>query len=228
VSAYDARSAARQEASMKSLAWLFLWLIATTTATGLLCASASMGADAKARTDSSAAASDPRRDMITALAAPGPHKSLGDDARAFDQLVGTWDCDYSFYADDGTVTRAKGELLFGWILDGHAVQDIWITYPKAKGEEREIGTSVRFFDPKSGMWRVMFALPTLNILTTVEGKAQGDRIVLEGTSSDGAIRRWSFNDIEPDSFVWRNQKSTDGGKTWRLREEHHMTRRKPG
>jgi hypothetical protein len=209
---------------MRSLAWLFLWLIAALTAAGLLCASGSMRADAKAQ-DASSTAADPRHAMISTLAAAGPHKSLGDNAKAFDQLVGTWDCDYSFHADDGSVSRAKGELLFGWIIDGHAVQDIWITYPQKKGEEREIGTSVRFFDPKSEMWRVMFALPSLNILTTVEGKAQGDRIILEGKSSDGAIRRWSFNDITPNSFVWRNQKSTDGGKTWKLREEHHMTRR---
>lgn len=171
------------------------------------------------------ASADSHRDMISALGAAGPHKSLGDGARAFDQLVGTWDCDYAFYADDGKVTRAKGELLFGWIIDGHALQDIWITYPQKEGEEREIGTSVRFFDPKSGLWRVMFALPSLNILTVVEGKAEGDRIILEGKTPDGTIRRWSFNDITASSFVWRNQKSIDGGKTWKLREEHHMTRR---
>jgi uncharacterized protein len=170
-------------------------------------------------------AADPRRDMITALPANGPHLSLGAEAKVWDQLVGTWDCDYTFHADDGTITRARGELLFGWILDGRAVQDIWITYPQGPKEEREIGTSLRFFDPKSGMWRVVFILPSLNILTTVEGRAQGDRIVLEGQTSDGKRRRWSFNDITPSSFVWRGESSRDGGKTWRLAEEHHMKRR---
>ena len=168
---------------------------------------------------------DPRRDMITALPASGPHPSLGAEAQVFDRLVGTWDCDYSFHADDGTVTRASGELRFGWIIDGHAMQDIWITYPKSPAEDRLIGTSVRFFDPKTRVWRVVFALPALGILTTVEGRAEGDRIVLEGEVGEGSRRRWSFNDIRTDSFVWRGERSRDNGKTWRLVEEHQMKRR---
>src|SRR5262245_61479348 len=169
-------------------------------------------------------AADPRHDMIAALPAPGPHPSLGAEAKVWDQLVGTWDCDYTFYVEDGTITRARGELLFGWIIDGRAVQDIWITYPQKPNEEREIGTSLRFFDTKSGKWRVVFILPNLNILTTVEGRAQGDRIVLEGQTGEKR-RRWSFNDISQNSFVWRGEQSRDGGKTWRLVEEHQMKRR---
>jgi hypothetical protein len=168
---------------------------------------------------------DPRRDMITELPASRPHPSLGDEAHAFDRLVGTWDCEYSFHAEDGTVTRASGELRFGWIIDGHALQDIWITYPKEPAEERLIGTSLRFFDAKTKVWRVVFVLPALGLLTTVEGRAEGDRIVLAGDAGDGARRRWSFNDIRADSFVWRGEKSRDDGKTWRLVEEHQMRRR---
>ena len=176
-------------------------------------------------TAASAESVDPRRDMITVLPASRPHPSLGDEAHAFDRLVGTWDCDYSFHAEDGTVTRASGELRFGWIIDGHALQDIWITYPKGPAEERLIGTSLRFFDAKTKVWRVVFVLPALGLLTTVEGRAEGDRIVLAGEASDGSRRRWSFNDIRSDSFVWRGERSSDGGKTWRLVEEHQMRRR---
>ena len=43
--------------------------------------------------------------------------------------------------------------------------------------------------------------------------------------TDGSEMRWSFNDIRPDSFVWRGEVSHDGGKTWWLQEEHHMKRR---
>lgn len=204
---------------MKSPGSLSRSMTATLMATSVMCAPVSAAGNGQAPTP------DVRRDMITALPATGPHPSLGAEARVFDQLVGTWDCDYTFLAEDGTITHAAGELLFGWILDGRAVQDIWITYPQRPNEEREIGTSVRFFDPKSGMWRVVFVLPSLNLLTTVEGRAQGDRIVLEG-EANGKRRRWSFNDVTPSSFVWRGESSRDGGKTWRLAEEHHMKRRR--
>jgi uncharacterized protein len=173
----------------------------------------------------SAPASDPRRDMIKALGASNPHPSLGEEARVFDRLVGTWDCDYSFFLDDGSIRHSKGELLLGWILDGRVVQDIFITYPKDGEKERRMGTTLRFFDTALKQWRIVFVGPQFNYLVTVQGGSEGDRIVLRGVDIDGAPIRWSFNDIKPDSFLWRGEKSRDGGKTWKVEEEHHMKRR---
>jgi hypothetical protein len=173
----------------------------------------------------SAAASDPRRDMIKALGASSPHPSLGEEARVFDRLVGTWDCDYGFFLEDGSVRHKKGELLLGWILDGRAVQDLFITYPANGEKERRIGTTIRFFDTALKQWRIVFISPQFNYVVTVQGGLEGDLIVLRGVDTDGAPIRWSFNDIKSDSFVWRGEKSRDGGKTWKMEEEHHMTRR---
>jgi len=105
------------------------------------------------------------------------------------------------------------------------MQDVWIGYPKRPDDERSIGTTLRFFDSKTGVWRVIFVAPAYGIITTLEGGAEGDRIVLRGKDGDGASLRWSFSDIRDDSFTWRGEISQDGGKTWRLEEEHHMTRR---
>ena len=168
---------------------------------------------------------DPRQAMVKELSASGPHASLGDEARVFDRLVGTWDCDYGFYAEDGSITHTPGELKFGWIIDGRAIQDIWITYPTKGSMERGIGTSIRFFDSKSKMWRVVFVSPAYGALVIVQGGAEGNRIVLRGVDDERSALRWSFNDIQADSFVWRGEKSRDGGETWRLEEEHRMTRR---
>ena len=173
----------------------------------------------------SAAASDPRRDMIKGLGASSPHPSLGEEARVFDRLVGTWDCDYGFFLEDGSVRHKKGELLLGWILDGRAVQDIFVTYPADGEKDRRIGTTVRFFDTALKQWRVVFVAPQGNYLVNVQGGLEGDRIVLRGIDIDGAPIRWSFNDIKPGSFLWRGEKSHDGGKTWKVEEEHHMKRR---
>ena len=57
------------------------------------------------------------------------------------------------------------------------------------------------------------------------GAAGDDRIVLHSQDTDGNETRWSFNDIRADSFVFRDEESRDGGKTWLLREEDHMKRR---
>lgn len=168
---------------------------------------------------------DPRQQMIAVLSAPGPHPSLGDQARIWDRFVGTWDCDFGFILEDGSVRHAPGELEFGWVLDGRALQDLWITYPKDGETERGIGTSIRFFEEKSRSWRVVFVSPKFGALLTVQGGVEGDRIVLRGRDDEGSMLRWSFNDIQTSSFTWRGETSRDGGKTWRLEEEHHMKRR---
>lgn len=171
-------------------------------------------------------ASDPRQEMVAALAARGPHPSLGDQAIVFDRFVGTWDSEYDTYAPDGSVTRATGTVLFGWIIDGRAMQDVWIGHAKSGDpKERFIGTSLRFFDAKTGVWRVVWVAPSIGSVTTLQGGAVGDRIVLEGRGSDGSWLRWSFNDIRPGAFVWRGETSRDEGKTWRLTQEQRMKRR---
>src|SRR5690242_5522341 len=85
---------------------------------------------------------DPTQDMIKSLGAPGPHSSLEGQARAFDWLAGAWDCDYGFHLDDGSVRHKKGELLAGWILDGRALQDLFVSYPTEGEKDRRIGTTI--------------------------------------------------------------------------------------
>ena len=168
---------------------------------------------------------DPRRDMITTLEARGPHASLGDQAKTFDRFVGTWDCDYATFKEDGATEHAEGEVVFGWVLDGRAVQDIWTWIEKDSTGERKLGTTVRFFDPKIGKWRIIWIDPVSPAIKLLTGGAVGDRIVLEGTADDGLRKRWSFSEIRNDSFIWRGEKSRDAGKTWRLTDEYHLKRR---
>jgi len=169
---------------------------------------------------------DSRRDMITVLEAMSPHPSLGEQAHVFDQFIGTWECDYANFAENGAITRGKGEVMFGWILDGLAVQDVW-TWTAEGSTGRELVTDIRFFDSKSGKWRAVWVNPTSFLVKTASGGLVGDRIVLESTATDGSLDRWSFNNIAKDSFVWRGEKSRDGGKTWRLWAEHHLKRESP-
>jgi hypothetical protein len=74
-------------------------------------------------------------------------------------------------------------------------------------------------------WRIIFVNPKYGVLTEMKGGDEGGRIVLRGVDDEGTSLRWTFNDITANSFVWRGEKSRDGGKTWKLEEEHHMNRR---
>jgi hypothetical protein len=158
------------------------------------------------------------------LHADGPHEALGEQAHVFDRFVGTWDCDYTNFAEDGTVSQQyPGHVTFGWILDGHAMQDVWSGQVGDHGG-RVAGTSIRFFDAETDLWTVVWIFPPAGVITTVRGGVVGDRIVLEGRDADGASQRWSFNDIRRDSFTWLGERSTDGGSTWRLAADYRMVR----
>jgi hypothetical protein len=71
-----------------------------------------------------------RTELIQALAAEGPHASLGDAAAVFDRFVGTWDLTCDRYAADGTLTKSAGVWHFGWIVDGRMMQDVIFFFPR--------------------------------------------------------------------------------------------------
>jgi hypothetical protein len=203
--------------------WFTVWLLAL----GFLwCAGFSNRSAAATGKAANAPAADPRLDMVTALQAMGPHPSLGDQAKVFGRFVGTWDVEYTDFSKDGKVTHRSGELMVGWVMDGRAIQDLWIVNPSGAGMEREVYTDLRYFDPKSGTWSATFIDPEHVSVARFTGGAVGDdRIVLDTQDFGGKDTRWSLNDIRSDSFVQREEVSSDGGKTWRLESEHHMKRR---
>ena len=186
---------------------------------------------ASASGDTAAAGQGP--DMIDALRAVGPHASLGSGAELLNRLVGTWDVEYSFFSKDGKVRHKSGKFLAGWVMDGRAVQDIWTVDPSADRKDREIYTSLNYFDPKSGTWYLTFIDPENAspeyppVARFTGGPEGGNRIVFlthDLGGKDDRTNRWSF-DLGSDSFVFRDEQSSDGGKTWRLLEEDHMTQR---
>jgi hypothetical protein len=162
----------------------------------------------------------------TGRAADRAWHPAADAARLFDPFVGVWDFDCDFYPAGGAVTRFAGEWSFRWILDGRAMQDIWVGYLRGtKPGERGMGMSVRFFDARAAQWKVVFIAPEGGKILTLKGGRVGDRIVLEGLDVDGAKLRWSFNDVHEDDFLWRGETSSDEGRTWRTEQVMRLRRR---
>jgi hypothetical protein len=203
------------------------WLAGCSLASALLCCSSvSLTATAAPADANSESTTDPRLAMVTALKAVGPHPTLGDHAKIFDRLVGTWDVEYTNFSKGGKASHRSGEFVVGWVMDGRAIQDVWIVYPSGSRKEREVYTDLRYFDPQSGTWPTTFIDPEHASVARFTGGAVGDdRIVLDTHDFDGTDTRWSVNDIRPGSFIWREEESIDGGTTWRLQAEYHMKRR---
>jgi hypothetical protein len=165
-----------------------------------------------------------RTEMIHALAAAGPHESLGDAAAVFDRFAGTWDLTCDRYAADNTHSRSAGVWYFGWIVDGRMVQDVIYFFPEGRPAQRTGGTTLRMYDTQRKQWRVTFFSPARNAIISLAGGAVGAGIELLGTDTDGSQLRWSFNDIAPNSFSWLGEISSDGGKTWRVEQKMRLTR----
>jgi hypothetical protein len=168
--------------------------------------------------------------QIPRLGANGPAPDRGEKMMLFGQLVGDWEFDYVGYKPDGSKINTKGEWHFGWVLEGRAVQDVWILYAvsdPAKGGTTsylEYGTTVRFYDPKIDAWKVVWNGAMNGNQRTFIGRKVGDEIVMEGKDSDGSLIKWIFYEIKPQSFHWRDVGSADAGKTWRLQEEMFVRR----
>ncbi|HEU4563696.1 MAG TPA: hypothetical protein VFS05_03565 [Gemmatimonadaceae bacterium] len=169
--------------------------------------------------------------MLDALAASGPVPHLRRELMQFGRLVGSWDLDVTYFAEDGSVRRrVPGEWHFGWVLEGRAVADVWMVPPRAERTAAEpppgeYGMSLRFFDSRIGAWRSTWHGPVHGIVWPFIAREIGDEMVLERTDEAGALVRWIFSDVRDDAFHWRAVKSTDGARTWRLEQTMVATRR---
>lgn len=157
--------------------------------------------------------------MIDALRASGPHPDLVKDLMLFGQFVGAWDVDVTNIAPDGTKTEFKGEWHFGWVLEGRAIMDVWITPRRSlrsQMEPYEYGATLRFFDPDLQAWRSTWIGPIRHAVRPFIARQVEDEIILEGSFASGNRTRWIFSQITEMSFRWRNLESSDNGATWAI------------
>ncbi len=168
------------------------------------------------------AAGTPPATTATDAAADAPQTKLPDKA-LLDQLIGTWDVDYELYGKDGKVRHVPGLVTYGWILDGGAIQETWAD---VDGQTvKPYGTTIEFRDEKQQLWTAIWVYPAASTpITIVTGGEVDGRVVLMGRDQDGAIQRWTTEDIQGDSFVARYESSKDGGKTWQALSVNRMHR----
>ena len=80
----------------------------------------------------------------------------------------------------------------------------------------EYGTSLRFFDEKIGAWQSTWIGPIHRVVRSFIARGIGDQVMLETTEGEVPRMRWSFSDIQKNSFSWRNELWTENG--WRVQQ----------
>jgi hypothetical protein len=152
-----------------------------------------------------------------ALLADGPAAQYREKLMLFGQFVGNWEFHGVEYHTDGSRITDKGEIEFGWVLEGRAVQDVWIERERSDGQTKTYGTTLRVYDPKMDAWRIVWIDPPTGSEQLMVARKVGDQIVLEGKGRDGVAIRWIFSEIKPDSFHWRAERLA--GASWKIYEE---------
>lgn len=171
-------------------------------------------------------------DILTSYPANGPHPNYHDKLMLFGRFEGVWDVDITFLDDDGnTIFHGPGEWAFAWVLDGRVMQDV-LTFPDLKDPtatepgKRNIGTSLRHYNPKTDTWRVVWIGASSNNLCFLQASEDGDDLLLERSEEGSSLLRWRFSNITKDAFHWTGHYSKDGGDNWILEQDMHARRRK--
>ena len=169
--------------------------------------------------------------LIRALHVTGPAGEHAGKLMLFGRFVGSWHLEWTGTDPGGQPATMSGELHFGWVLGGRAIQDIWVVPGRGQPGEGQPplafhGSTIRFYDPAIDAWRSTWIEPVNGRVRRFIGRPSGDGIVLLSDEESPQLR-WRFTDITADSFSWRAEFSRDGGATWHFDEQMLATRVDP-
>jgi hypothetical protein len=128
---------------------------------------------------------DPFVEILAPTSSP-PVTSPEDDLYGF--LIGSWELDIVAYPDDGNATYSTCEAHVARVLDGRAVQDVFINPQRSERSPDSpkfgnwYGTTFRYLDPMIRAWRVFWFNPDDGVRAELVGSRRGNEIVQEGHS----------------------------------------------
>src|SRR5437868_13828635 len=106
--------------------------------------------------------------FLAALSAPARTADIAADDDLYGWLIGSWDMDVVHYRVDLRHAPRHGEIHFGWVLEGRAVQDVWIMPPRngptggrqaGDADLARYGTTLRIWDAALRVCCVPYVTP---------------------------------------------------------------------
>ncbi len=172
--------------------------------------------------------------MLEALHAkePAPHLAVG--MMLYGQFVGSWEGLVVVHRSKNVKHEAPMEVHFDWVLEGKAIQDVWIAPSRSARHIPEIlkkvnfyGTTIRIYDPDEDLWNITWINPATQTTERMIGRKVGDEIIQEYKSGKDIISQWIYTEITETSFHWIARESNDDGKTWKIEQEFFLKRCAP-
>ncbi len=169
---------------------------------------------------------DKRSGFFSHLAASTRSPEIPESADVYGWLCGSWDLDVLWYRGVDVAGRGlRGEVHAARVLEGRAVQDVWImprSDERRSGSDPSMnmyGTTLRSWDSATRSWRIEWTNPVRGHHEEQVGRWNGRDILQEGTRSDGTKTRWTFTEITDDAFHWRGEALRPNESTWALEAE---------
>lgn len=142
--------------------------------------------------------------FLNALVSAQRSDKIPAEQDLFGALVGEWDFEWVDGHGSPRERHVKGEWIFSWILDGTAIQDLFICPSRDERKinpqlDAEYGTTIRIYNPATQAWDIFYGCR--GKATRLEAKKEGDKIVLTEIS-EGKMK-WVFSHITESTFLWQ-------------------------
>jgi hypothetical protein len=161
--------------------------------------------------------------FLSVLGSDAPPADRLNDMELYAWLIGSWELDTARHLGNGRVEKWSGECHFGWILEGHAIQDVWIR-PRRPAPPQMYGTTLRIPDTRIGGWHIIWSDPLNDEQLRQIGRAEGNDIVQLGVDARGLKVRWRYTEITPATFHWIGEEKRSETEPWRITYEHFARR----
>ncbi|GGP26755.1 hypothetical protein [Silvimonas amylolytica] len=164
--------------------------------------------------------------FLDALQATGAHPALAGHAETYAWMIGSWTGEVTDFPDEINVLRGPVEMHASWVLQGRAIQDVWIAPAgSAPGQiqAERYGTTLRIFDTAHAQWDVRWFNPVSGAQVSLSGQRVGDQLVQLGMIN-GRLVRWVFSEITSRQFLWQGFVLGEDGQTWRLQTQFRFER----
>ena len=145
-------------------------------------------------------------EFLQALYSDSRSEKIPEDRDIFGALIGEWKIVWMDHLASEQMRKVQGEWIFSWVLDGSAVQDVFIVPSrderrKTPQPDAEYGTTIRIYNPTTGCWDIFYGCAGETYRLT--GYKHGDELIL--IENTGHAMRYVFFEIAADSFKWRKE-----------------------
>ena len=143
----------------------------------------------------------------------------------FSPLLGDWNFEFS----DPSGRRVKGEWFFRRVLDGGAIEDIYIcpsrdtvkTNPQPDGE---YGAAIRMYNKDKRCYDMTYVNAAVTVRLTVNKNGEKiECVAAKASSEQQETEKWVFSEITENTFHWQNITVLENGKE-RVNGEVHAER----